>query len=313
MEKRHILNSPRLLEIKNARQKKRKKQTTVFLVCLFVFFVGLVFLSRLSVLRIYNITVTGNTVIDTKDILKVAGETMNGYYLFFIPKNNFVILPQKQMRENLEKNFPRLTDINIQISKDQTISISVAERGGSYTWCGESLNEGIRLEDTNCYFLDETGFIFDKAPYFSGDVYFRFMGELSNKEEILGQYFAKDYWQNFITLREFLLEMNFKPSLLVLNKDSDVEVFLEHENEPPASPKIVFNKNADMFGIIENLQSAVSAEPLKTELAEKYTKLDYIDLRFGNKIYYKFKNSKEIENISETVELKTEETPKPIE
>ena len=54
-------------------------------------------------------------------------------------------------------------------------------------------------------------------------------------------------------------------------------------------PEIIFKADSDFNQIIENLQSVLTTEPLQTEFKTKYSSLLYIDLRFGNKVYYKFK------------------------
>jgi hypothetical protein len=58
--------------------------------------------------------------------------------------------------------------------------------------------------------------------------------------------------------------------------------------EPGSSPYIVFNMDSDYQKLAENLQAAISVEPLKGELKTKISSLLYLDLRFGNKVYYKF-------------------------
>ena len=52
--------------------------------------------------------------------------------------------------------------------------------------------------------------------------------------------------------------------------------------------KIIFKKENDSAKLVENLSLAVGAEPLRTDLAQKLKSLLYIDLRFDNKVYFKF-------------------------
>jgi len=52
--------------------------------------------------------------------------------------------------------------------------------------------------------------------------------------------------------------------------------------------KLIFKKENDFETILGNLDSAASGEPLKTDLAQKLESLLYIDLRFDNKVYFKF-------------------------
>ena len=55
------------------------------------------------------------------------------------------------------------------------------------------------------------------------------------------------------------------------------------------APKIILNNDSDLIKMAENFQASVTTDPLQTELKEKYDLLEYIDLRFGNRVYYRFR------------------------
>lgn len=287
MEKKHILNSPRVIEIKLLRRKKRRRTFAIFLICFFILSGISVGFSRYTELRIANIEITGNKVIENTDILNNVRDSINGYYFFVFPKNNVALIPQKQIIENLENTFSRLTNIKIEIKQNNILMINVSERTGSYTWCGEDFVLDSPLANTKCYFMDDTGYIFDEAPYFAGDVYFRFFGILEKNENING-YFAKDDFANYLIFKNTIESMDLNTVALLHKEDGETEFYLKHINEPPHAPKIIFNQKDDIQNLVENLKSVVLAEPLKTDLKEKYNKLLYIDLRFGNKVYFKF-------------------------
>ena len=46
--------------------------------------------------------------------------------------------------------------------------------------------------------------------------------------------------------------------------------------------------DSDFEKLAENLQAALMTEPLQSDFKNKFSSLLYIDLRFGNKVYYKF-------------------------
>jgi len=77
--------------------------------------------------------------------------------------------------------------------------------------------------------------------------------------------------------------------MLYITKDGNVEVFLSAGNSSAVRPEIIFKSNSNFQNIAENLETALTADPLQSELKNKYSSLQYIDLRFGNKVYYKFK------------------------
>lgn len=54
--------------------------------------------------------------------------------------------------------------------------------------------------------------------------------------------------------------------------------------------RVVFASNADIDKVWSNLVSAIDTEPLKTKLENSKDMLEYLDTRFGNKVFYKFTN-----------------------
>ena len=189
----------------------------------------------------------------------------------------------------LSDRFKRLKDINITSKDGKILEISVSERIPEYIWCGEGLPEtGADIE--TCYFLDNTGFIFDEAPYFSGEVYFKFFGKVTTENDISsGVYFSETNFHKFISFKKLLEDMKLKPVALYIMDNGEVKVYLSDLSPLPMGPEIIFKVDFDFQKIAENLQAALTTEPLQTDFKNKYSSLLYIDLRYGNKVYYKFR------------------------
>jgi cell division septal protein FtsQ len=111
----------------------------------------------------------------------------------------------------------------------------------------------------SCHFLDDTGLVFAQAPTFTGgDVYFRYYGVL----------------QDGVKTRQ----------LAVLRED--YELYL------PEGAKVIFTHDQDLSLILGNLLTVVRSGQIEFE------GLDYIDLRFGNKVYYRYRGS-DVEEVGE--------------
>lgn len=283
MKKRDILNSPRLLELKKHR---RRIVLNKILFSVFIFltlFIILVFISRIDKLNIFEIKITGNKIIDTELINDVVKSNLQGHYLYFFPKSNFLLLPKNTIKQELASKFKRLKDISINLGEANTLSISLSEREGKYIYCGENLSSIIPSdEESPCYFVDESGYIFDLAPYFSGDVYFKFFGGEVNS------YFSPEIFKKIISFKNNITNMGIKPTSLYVKNDGDIEIYLSSNKLPPEAPKIIFKNNFDLDKLSENLRAAMFTEPLKSDFKNKYSSMQYIDLRFGNKVYFKF-------------------------
>lgn len=270
MEKRNVLSSPHLSELKKRRRRVFQNKILFYVLAFFAISVLLVYLSRLDRLNINQVKISGNKVTSADMIEAIVKQTISGNYLLLFPKTNIFYYPKDKIKNELYNKFKRLEEINFSIENKKTLEVSVTERTALYTWCGEKME----LEE-KCYFMDENGFVFDEAPYFSGEVYFKFYGLMQN--------FSK-----LILFKKTLENLELKPVALYVKDDGDVEVFLSRDVLSAIGPKLIFNINADFQNIAENLKSALTTEPLKSEFKNKYSTLLYIDLRFGNKVYYKF-------------------------
>jgi cell division septal protein FtsQ len=295
MKKRNTLNSPRLLQLIKHRHRIVFKKIAFSLLGLLAFMGLVVYISRLGSLNVSDIEVVGNKVIDTAAIKAVAEQQISGKYLRLFPKTNILIYPQNNIKNELQDKFKRLQNIKISILNNRVLQISVAERSSKYIWC--IANAPLQVEssttDNNnqkCFYLDEDGFVIDEAPFFSGNVYFKFYGSSSlNINTPQGPYFFKQNFKQLISFSNVLTGMSLNPVAIYIGDNDDIEVYLSNGPSALLGPKIMFTSDSDFQNVAENLETALTTEPLASEFKSKYLSLLYIDLRYGNKVYYKFR------------------------
>ena len=72
------------------------------------------------------------------------------------------------------------------------------------------------------------------------------------------------------------------------------------KNEIDSKSAIMFSATAEISKVWSNIVSDIDTEPLKSKLKNNKSNLEYLDTRFGNKVFYRFTpvdNKKEIEII----------------
>jgi len=290
MLKRNIFNSLRLLELKRKRRKAILNKVLILLLGFTAFFILLVFLSRLNNLNITEIQITGNKITETEILRTTIEQQISKKYLWLFPKTNILIYPQNSIKNELLDKFKRLKDLRLSVKSNNILEVSLVERTAKYTWCGIIPPTQTNTEIQKCYFLDEDGYLFDEAPYFSGEVYFKFYGPVNLNTAGIpsGSYFFESNFKQLISFKNTLENMNLKPISLYLKENGDMEISLSPGKTSSIGPLIIFNKDSDLKKMAENLQAALSTEPLKSKFKNRYSSLQYIDLRFGNKVYDKF-------------------------
>ncbi|MDE2399810.1 MAG: hypothetical protein KGL67_02260 [Patescibacteria group bacterium] len=294
MQKRNVLNSPRLSELKKKKQKIFVRKVVIFGILLLIIIGILSYVSRIKRLNISAVEVQGNKVIDTEAVMAAVNKETSGYYFWLFPKTNLFLYPKSKIKSDLANQFKRFQNITIDTQNNKTLAISVTERIPEYTWCGATPPATGNDKET-CYFLDKDGYIFDQAPYFSGGVYFKFYGKTDQANGLpiasdnpSGSYVAKGYFDKLISFKDTLASISLKPSMLYIEDTGDIDVFLSKVKVSSATPKIVFKQTSDFQKIAENFRAALGTEPLQSKFKNQYSALEYIDLRFDNKVYYKF-------------------------
>jgi len=289
MKKRHVLNSPSLLELKKHRRRVVFVKITLCTIAFTVLFATLAYISRLGKLNISNIEIVGNKVVTSEDIKPIVEEAISGNYLWVFPKTNILLYSKKEITKNIFKQFKRIKGVSFAVKEDKTLLLSIVERTALYTWCGDVPLELNSKDKPVCYFMDESGYIFNEAPYFSGEVYFKFYGSIvSNNGIPSGLYFSSKNFLKLAVFKRTLELMGMKPVSMYLEDSGDVRVTLSSKTSS-TGPEIIFKLDSNFKTVAENLDAALSTEPLLSQFKDKYSSLLYIDLRFGNKVYYKFK------------------------
>lgn len=286
---RDIPTSPRVIQIK----RKRRLHTirlSIFFLILFVSIVwALSFFSYDKHIVIDNITITGTHIINQDDVKSEIYKNISGKYIYLFSKSNSLIYPRKEIYNDLRLKFPRIETLSISRQGLKTLRIDISERTGSFLYCGIDIPLTKDQVGENCYFINNDGYIFDKAPYFSGNVYFKYYATLEgNEENPLGQQMiSADQFHRIMRFIDKISSIGFKPIYIVLGQDGIDHLYLNH-GENSTIPEIIFKDNDDLDLIQDNLSIAMRKNEFANEINSKYNTLLYIDLRFNNKVLYKF-------------------------
>lgn len=282
--------SPRIIEIKRKRRVLRIRLAILFFV-LFILMVWLLsYLSSVKNVSIKEFTITGTHIVDQTEIEELIRKDISGKYLGIFSKNNSLIYPRRKIYKDLATHFPRIESMTLYIDRLNSLRIDITERKGTYLYCGDKVPEDRNDIGENCYFINNDGLIFDQAPYFSGNVYFKYYLKVPNVDgNLLGKQMLEQ--EEFYKIARFVdgvTSMGFKTIYMEFSDNDTGYLYLNHSSK--VSPaKIIFKTNEDLSLIEENLDIAMSKDEFKNDINSKYDSLLYIDLRFENKVLYKFR------------------------
>ncbi len=274
--------------LRKRRRQKRIKYGIFFLI--FVIFVGIVsYISHLPKLRISEVELRGGLLVTEKEIKEEALDYMHGSFFWLFPKNNSFLYPQNNLENNLSDKFKRIENISVSLEGLNKLVVEITERKPVAIWCRESTaivsttTDALKQDKEQCYFIDLFSTIFAEAPNFSGDAYFKYYG-LVTKESPIGERFIASSTQ-FTEINGFIdaiKKLNIKPLYLLGKGEDEYSLVLFGGGE------IYFDVKKSLSLAYNNLETLLKSPDLSFA-SSGFLPVQYIDLRYGNKLFYKLK------------------------
>ena len=267
--------------------RRRKIRTIKFGITVFVLLasvIGIVWLSHIEEVNIKTVVIVGNSVITKTQLEAIVEEQLKGTYGLLFPRTNILLFPKNSITADVRSAFDRIFYADIVVEDSQTIKLIVKERQPFALYCGDTFIDTQEISG-QCYLLDERGFIFAKAPDFTGNIFFKYFGKTAAQinedlQVVQGlEYMPQDTFRDITLFLESFDELEIEPSSFTRLNDDDFELRFKDGSY------ILFGVEQNLISILDNLQSVFESEVF---LELENVQLDYIDLRFGNRIFYKF-------------------------
>jgi len=266
------------------------RKSIVVGVSLLIIFLSVVIIARLNLFQIQSVHVAGNSVTATSDIQAKVAELTAGNYLWVFPKTNILLYPEQAILSALKKQWFRIetaaTFLDGHWRGAAELTIRITERTPKYVWCGAVAPSTVLAGSggEQCLYSNEVGYLYAEAASFSGTPYVKLYGGLGEVVEPLGAHFlASSSPDAFGSALSFISAIggvdffgaSFKPLALIVRENNEFEVVTA------GGARIFFTLDQDIQRSIESFRRVVVSERL-TDVP-----IEYIDLRYGNKVYYK--------------------------
>jgi len=246
-----------------------------FILLLLIIFLFVWFFCFSKFFNIKNVEIRGLSKISNREIEDIVSEQINNKRLFILPQKNLFLFNKKLLKNSLNSKY---CFSNLVIDKKLPNSLFIDVKEKSYTY--------IFNYDEKYYYIDSEGYIINevnplditekKYPLIS------YQGKSSiisynnmkyDKVEIDDEYFIyiKNLFDEFLPLKDLISER-----FIIDDEINTVKVLIQ------GGPMIYFNINEDVNKQIKKLL-VTKNEKLKDE----FNKKDYIDLRYGDMIYYR--------------------------
>ena len=260
--------APKLVRLRTKRIRHRMLVTLASIVGVITFVGILGAASHLNVLAIHDITIKGVKSLPPEALTASARTPLTDVGFRLFSHKNMFLYPKEEIATVLRNEYPQIK--RIAVSRDslfaQAIQVTIQEHEEFAKWCSP--------EDV-CYLMDEDGFIFMPADDPLSPFYI-FKKGLAPGEPI-GQTFLRGRIHDLRSLFRALEREGYTPRELTVVNEKDFSLKLDH------GPELKMAFDVPYADALANLQTALDAEGVRDRFAE----LLYIDLRFGNRVYYK--------------------------
>lgn len=254
---------------------------------------GISYVSYLPSFTIQTIRVSGAHDVPADLIERYAWTVLQNGSRHYLSRANVLLYPGPVIEHDIVSDFPRIRSAVVSRPSllSTTMDITVEERAPFALWCTSATFDG----SERCYQMDDTGFIFAEAPdsasstpAASAYVFRGTLGAASTTQEVIGDpighAFAPAHLSGLAVLLRLLGQAGFTPLGASITDGEDFTVPLQEGFYLKAS------FGADAATLVRDLQLVLSSDALQG----KQDQLEYVDLRFGDRVYYKLNGQDEV-------------------
>ena len=273
------LHSPKYI------QKRRRKVIIglIFYTALLAVLVSLfILLLRSSFLEIKTIEARGLASLSPELVQSRVLSAIDGHYFKIIPKSNIIFYPEEDVQEILKNSFKEIDNVEIKRKGLSKIFVDVRERVPAAIVCSGFHEED--MENNDCYFSDSLGYIFGKVHKPYPENYNRYYISTSQSEIMAGVSFIDQ--GRFQDLQKFMdssLRSGIYPLGILISDDGEYEMYVKPDTTVYFDDRSSFDTTlSNLLAFWHNAKDKATSTPI----------FNYINLRFGNTIYYSNNNEK---------------------
>lgn len=272
---------------------------SLFVLVVLVVIVGLLaWGSYAPFLKTTSIDVSGAETVSAGDIQNFVEGEITGSYLYLFAKDDILLYPRAKIAADLLASYPQFKNVDVHAENFHTVAVNVTERQPVALWCAsqntnqatttaslasttaDELSEPIALPSYGeCYFMDQDGIVYQPAAATSSSYV---MYESDATTTLPMQFLTPDQFHSLSALAGALSQKEGTTTVTGVYVDSSGSVEAQFSD----GFILLFNLSDAGGDVFENFGLALQSDIFKQHSIDDF---DYLDLRFGQKLYYKLK------------------------
>ncbi|MES2985583.1 MAG: hypothetical protein V4686_00470 [Patescibacteria group bacterium] len=241
------------------RRERRRKKLLLYVAvvfCIAIFF----YLIYSSLFKIADVEVTGAKHTDIVALKNDVQGILQGNRFLIIPNWHTFLYPKGNIEEYILKTYPSVETVDVGVSVKKVVKIEIKDRLPLGVWCGDE-----------CYFYDDEGIIFKKSFKYTGPIFTAWERNPKTSVSFLEKVSCEDLCTNLV-FSKFLGDNQIERAVIS-------EEMVEFYSANGYMIKAGFNASTTMSHI----------RTIGEQKPDFLNGLEYVDVRFPTKIFYKEK------------------------
>lgn len=238
------------------------------------FIVGVLYIMFFSgYFLIQEIEIEGNLEHIKESVKPYFEETKQDTIYNFLPRttiiSNFNAVEKKVLKEN-----PTIKNLDISFSLPSSMKVSITERNHAGVWCPVS-------DSGQCFFYADDGVVFQEAPEATYGFLLRFVRDERLSDATLGDVVlsSQDIYEIDL-LYKALSSISEQPEYITIRDSQEIRAGFYGNWEA------YFSRNDPFVRQVDNV-----FEVLRKNVGSRKGELSYIDARFGDKLFFRYRTT----------------------
>ncbi len=212
--------------------------------------------------RIHDVHVVGAKHTNKTAIQQYVWDILDQKRLLIFPGNQSYVYAENRIVDEIMQNFPGVESIDIDVDRHGLLTVAIEDRRALGVWCDTS----------ECYFYDDTGVLFKKS--------FSYTGALFTK------------WK--YTVSDAVVHLGEKVPCIDICMDEKFLYFLHDKRIDQAviDKEMITLTSTDGYYLKTSFSATTTmrhVEQLEKKELGILGKVEYVDVRFPHKIFYRVK------------------------
>ena len=235
---------------------------------------GLWYVANLPYFRVDRVEISGTSVLPAAEIERAILDSISGTVGSIFPRDNFFFISGEALEHTLKRQFPAIRAVNVDKHFSHRLAVAVEERTLWGVYCVAQGTESAGP----CVYLDTSGTAYEELSQFEGWLLPVIYGGLP--AAVGTQTVPQATLQFFEAARDALTPLDGILISATISSSTPTDVRLGLAE----GWTLVVSTSRPVPEWLQALETI-----LEKEIGAKRPQLEYVDLRFGNKVFFKFK------------------------